>query len=38
MKTIREYGETVCMVGDGTNDSPAIREADVGISFSEADG
>ncbi|KAL4488415.1 hypothetical protein ABPG72_019265 [Tetrahymena utriculariae] len=38
VKLIKDSGEVVCMVGDGTNDSPAIREADVGISFSDADG
>lgn len=27
----------ICMVGDGANDCAAIREADLGISFSETD-
>jgi cation-transporting ATPase 13A2 len=26
------------MIGDGANDCSAIREADIGISFSDADG
>ncbi|KAL4438625.1 hypothetical protein ABPG74_015523 [Tetrahymena malaccensis] len=38
VKQIKELGQNVCMVGDGANDCSAIKEADIGISFSDADG
>ncbi|EAR99787.2 E1-E2 ATPase family protein (macronuclear) [Tetrahymena thermophila SB210] len=38
VKQVKELGQNVCMVGDGANDCSAIREADIGISFSDADG
>ncbi|EAS00952.1 cation-transporting ATPase, putative (macronuclear) [Tetrahymena thermophila SB210] len=38
VRLLKESDQIVCMVGDGANDCSAIREADVGISFAEADG
>lgn len=38
IKSIKKLGVVCAMVGDGANDCPAIKAADLGISFSTADG
>jgi Cu2+-exporting ATPase len=38
IRTLKEKGECVMMVGDGINDAPALTEANIGVTLGHASG